>query len=78
MCGLQPNQRSRTDNVRRIFSVVLSFSFSAAAEAQIQVDLKFKRLQYIAYEPVMATLGSPIWLGAISTSRCRGAIVVWI
>jgi len=30
--------------------------FSAAADAQIQVDLKFKRLQYIAYEPVVATL----------------------
>ena len=27
-----------------------------AAEAQIQVDLKFKRLQYIAYEPVVASV----------------------
>jgi hypothetical protein len=26
------------------------------ARAQIQVDLKFKRLQYIAYEPVLATV----------------------
>jgi hypothetical protein len=34
-----------------------SFLFLAAtAGAQIQVDLKFKRLQYIAYEPVMATV----------------------
>jgi hypothetical protein len=32
------------------------FLFAAAAEAQIQVDLKFKRLQYIAYEPVVATV----------------------
>src|SRR5213083_3740422 len=32
------------------------FFFAAAAEGQIQVDLKFKRLQYIAYEPVVATL----------------------
>jgi hypothetical protein len=31
--------------------------FAAAAQGQIQVDLKFKRLQYIAYEPVVATLG---------------------
>jgi hypothetical protein len=31
--------------------------FAAAAHGQIQVDLKFKRLQYIAYEPVVATLG---------------------
>src|SRR5205809_2662618 len=30
--------------------------FAAAANGQIQVDLKFKRLQYIAYEPVVATL----------------------
>jgi hypothetical protein len=30
--------------------------FAAAANAQIQVDLKLKRLQYIAYEPVVATL----------------------
>jgi hypothetical protein len=33
------------------------FLLAASGEAQIQVDLKFKRLQYIAYEPVMATLG---------------------
>jgi hypothetical protein len=31
--------------------------FAAGGQAQIQVDLKFKRLQYIAYEPVTATLG---------------------
>jgi hypothetical protein len=29
---------------------------AAAANGQIQVDLKLKRLQYIAYEPVVATL----------------------
>src|SRR5437868_3892765 len=33
------------------------FFFAAAANGQIQVELKFKRLQYIAYEPVVATLG---------------------
>jgi hypothetical protein len=27
------------------------------ASAQIQIDLKFRRLQYIAYEPVIVTLG---------------------
>jgi hypothetical protein len=32
------------------------FLFAAAAEGQIQVDLKFQRLQYIAYEPVVATV----------------------
>src|SRR2546430_9798851 len=30
--------------------------FPAAANGQVQVDLKFKRLQYIAYEPVVATV----------------------
>jgi hypothetical protein len=33
------------------------FLFTARGEAQIQVNLKFNRLQYIAYEPVMATVG---------------------
>jgi len=32
------------------------FLFAAATEGQIQVDLKFKRLQFIAYEPVVATV----------------------
>jgi hypothetical protein len=36
--------------------VAFLFVIAANAEAQIQVDLKFKRLQYIAYEPVVATL----------------------
>src|SRR6185437_14419383 len=31
-------------------------SFATTSQAQIQVDLKFKRLQYNAYEPVVATL----------------------
>jgi hypothetical protein len=29
---------------------------AATAQAQVQVDLKFKRLQYIAYEPILATV----------------------
>ena len=29
---------------------------AATAGAQIQVELKFKRLQYVAHEPVMATV----------------------
>lgn len=32
------------------------FLVAATARAQIQVDLKFKRLQYIAHEPVIATV----------------------
>ena len=34
-----------------------AFMLATTARGQIQVDLKFRRLQYIAYEPVMATLG---------------------
>jgi hypothetical protein len=33
------------------------FLWAARMQAQIQVDLKFPRLQFIAYEPVIATLG---------------------
>src|SRR5437763_16844819 len=32
------------------------FFFAGSAFAQIQVELKFPRLQYIAYEPVVANL----------------------
>ena len=39
------------------FTVALAMLLLAiSARAQIQVDLKFKRLQYIAYEPVVATM----------------------
>ena len=40
----------------RILPIACLLLFAAKAQAQIQVDLKFKRLQYIAYEPVVATL----------------------
>jgi hypothetical protein len=42
--------------IRHILPITCLFLFAAKAEAQIQVDLKFKRLEYIAYEPVVATL----------------------
>ena len=29
---------------------------ASSARAQIQVELKFKRVQYVAYEPVIATV----------------------
>ncbi len=40
------------------FRILLAASFLAAAtaQAQVQVELKFKRLQYIAHEPVIATI----------------------
>src|SRR6266446_4238084 len=43
--------------IKRTLPFVCLFLLAVRGEAQIQVDLKFKRLQYIAYEPVMATLG---------------------
>jgi hypothetical protein len=49
-------RRSHTDNLRRVLPWLCIFLFASAAKAQVQVDLKFKRLQYIAYEPVVATL----------------------
>src|SRR5207253_11350957 len=41
----------------RIAALFLLFGFVAgAANAQIQVQLKFSRLQYIAFEPLLATV----------------------
>ena len=50
MCAL------RTRNRRAVAAALCVMFLTTAAEAQIQVDLKFSRLQYIAYEPVVATL----------------------
>ena len=49
-------RRSRADVLRRVLPWFCIFLFAAAAEAQVQVDLKFKRLQYIAHESVVATV----------------------
>src|SRR5436189_3262440 len=43
--------------IKRALPFVCLLLSAVGGEAQVQVDLKFKRLQYIAYEPVMATLG---------------------
>jgi hypothetical protein len=40
----------------RSLAFALLFLVAVTAHGQIQVDLKFKRLQYIAYEPVLATI----------------------
>ena len=42
--------------IRHTLPFACVFLIAVRGEAQIQVDLKFKRLQYIAYEPVVATL----------------------
>src|SRR5437764_4664487 len=49
-------RRSRADILRRVLPWFCIFLFAAAAEAKVQVDLKFKRLQYIAHESVVATV----------------------
>jgi hypothetical protein len=49
-------RRGHTDNLQRVLVWFCIFLFATAAEAQVQVDLKFKRLQYIAHEPVVATV----------------------
>jgi hypothetical protein len=48
--------RIRWRKVMRVLPCGGLLLFASAAEGQIQVELKFKRLQYIAYEPVVATL----------------------
>src|SRR5947209_371986 len=42
--------------MKLITSVVCALFLSNVAQAQIQLDLKFKRLQYVAHEPVLATV----------------------
>ena len=42
--------------MKRFLPCVLLFFLAATAQAQIQVRLSFKRLQYIAHEPVIATM----------------------
>jgi len=49
-------RRSHADSLRTVLPCFCIFLCAGAAEAQVQVDVKFKRLQYIAYEPVVATV----------------------
>ena len=42
--------------MKLIVPLALFLLLAEAAQGQIQVELKFKRLQYIAHEPVMATV----------------------
>lgn len=48
--------RRQISNLRRVLPWLCVFVFVATTEAQVQVDLKFKRLQFIAHEPVVATV----------------------
>lgn len=42
--------------MRALACLVFAILFAPTAQAQIQVELKFKRLQYIAYEPILASV----------------------
>ncbi|MFL6538800.1 MAG: hypothetical protein ACJ8JD_11550 [Chthoniobacterales bacterium] len=42
--------------MRRWLALAVAILCTAHAHGQIQVDLKFKRVQYIAYEPIMANV----------------------
>lgn len=42
--------------MRFALTIVFGVFFAQVAQAQLQVELKFKRLQYIAHEPVYATV----------------------
>jgi hypothetical protein len=42
--------------MKSLLQLVLFLGLVATARAQIQVELKFKRLQYVAHEPVLATV----------------------
>ena len=53
---IRPRRSDVTSLIRLIFPSLCVLLCATATEAQIQVDLKFKRLQYIAYEPVVATV----------------------
>src|ERR1700676_4420854 len=52
------NRRQFTlfSRARQIFAAAGIFVFAVTARAQIQVELKLPRLQYISYEPVVAKL----------------------
>lgn len=43
--------------MKLLLTLAFVFVYVVDAHGQIQVELKLKRLQYIAYEPVVATLG---------------------
>src|SRR5947208_16727403 len=43
--------------IHRALLILSPLLFALGAEAQIQVELKLPRLQYIVYEPVVTTLG---------------------
>jgi hypothetical protein len=75
--------------MKRLVVLACALAAAATARAQIHVDLKFARLQYVAYEPVVATVqitnlagrdielrdaGGHPWFG-FEVNRTDGALV---
>lgn len=59
LCDLKSGPTALRHSRKRLESIVYLAAFffvTTAAQAQLQVELKFKRLQYIAHEPVTATV----------------------
>ncbi len=42
--------------MRTLLALAFALALTATAQAQIQVELKFRRVQYVAYEPVIANV----------------------
>src|SRR4051794_17524071 len=59
--GKAPEGRARTGSKNgipaRAALAVMALLWSHAALGQIQMELKFPRLQFISYEPIYATMG---------------------
>lgn len=51
-----PRNELRWRRMKFLVPPLLALSIAASAHAQIQVELKFPRVQYVAYEPVRATV----------------------
>lgn len=70
--------RYRSHGMKLLASAICLLVAAQFADAQIQVELKFKRLQYVAYEPVTATLkitnlaGRDVDLHDLGTQRWFG------
>lgn len=51
---MSPDVSYHCRRMRLLLSLVCLLLLPASVQAQVQVELKFKRLQYVAYEPIMA------------------------
>ena len=49
-----PDLRYSCRRMRLLTLIICIVSLASAAHAHVQVELKFKRLQYVAHEPITA------------------------